>query len=522
MKTSSRICLYDGSTPRSVPCIPVFLYVRHTGRVQLPRHLAFGALAGFLVAFSLPPWGWWPLAIVGFAILSNTLLETTRLQRFATGWAMGFVWLAMGELWMFDLTAPGYVFVFTVFGAGYGLAAVAAGPDERQRVLLPAANVIIEWLRWAWPFGGVPLATVPMTQVESPLANVLPLGGGLLLVAATVLAGIALRLLWQRRFDHAAMTFAPVALAVMLGVLVPNGNVIDTLDVAVVQGGGPQRTRADVCENQAVFERHVEATDTIDRQVDLIVWPENVVNPIPDGTPLGRCDDLFFMSEAIERVAEVAQQQNAVLIPGWFHNDGPRHNVNYSTAVNPDGETVSRYDKVRIVPFGEFVPLRGFIEKFSDDVPRRDVRQGEGPAILDSDIGRVGVSISWEIFFESRGRAAIRDGGEVLINPTNGSSYWLTILQSQQVASSQLRARETGRWVLQAAPTGFSAIVSPDGEVIERTDVSEQRVMYHTIERREGLTLATRFGPYPMLTLAVLGFLFTSLSSTSRVRRSPD
>ncbi|RZV47273.1 MAG: apolipoprotein N-acyltransferase [Acidimicrobiales bacterium] len=511
MKASSCICLYDAVTTVTVPFIPVFLCGRHTGRVQLPRHLAFGSLAGFLVAFSLPPWGWWPLALIGFALLSYAILDTTRLQRFATGWAMGFVWLAMGELWMFDLTAPGYVFVFVVFGAGYGLAAVAAGSGERQRVLLPAANVIIEWLRWAWPFGGVPLATVPMTQVESPLATVLPLGGGLLLVAVTVLSGIALRLLWQRRFDHAAMTFGPVVVAVIIGVMVPNGSVIDTLDVAVVQGGGPQRTRADVCENQAVFERHVEATNTIDREVDLIVWPENVVNPIADGTPLGRCDDLFYMTEAMDRVAEVARQQNAVLIPGWFHNDGPRHNVNYSTAVNPDGETVSRYDKVRIVPFGEFVPLRGFIENFSDDVPSRDVRAGDGPAILDSDVGRFGVSISWEIFFESRGRAAIRDGGEVLINPTNGSSYWLTILQSQQVASSQLRALETGRWVLQAAPTGFSAIVSPDGELLDRTDVSEQKVLYATIERREGLTLATRFGPWPMLVLAALALAGTSL-----------
>jgi apolipoprotein N-acyltransferase len=360
---------------------------------------------------------------------------------------------------------------------------------------------------------------VPMTQADSPLASVLPLGGGLLLTAVTVATGSALRLIAQRRFDIAGIVLGAVVVSVILGTLAPNGSVIDTLDVAVVQGGGPQRTRADSCENQRVFDRHRDATATIEQPVDLILWPENVVNPTFDGRPLGRCDDLFFMSEAIEDVAEIARAQNAVLIPGWFHaagSDAPGNTVNYSTAVTADGETVSRYDKVRIVPFGEFVPLRGLIERFSDDVPGRDVLQGEGPAILESPVATLGVNISWEIFFETRGRAAIRDGGEILVNPTNGSSYWLTILQAQQVASSQLRARETGRWVLQAAPTGFSAIVDPDGNVLERTDISEQRIMVATIERREGLTLATRFGAWPMLVLALAAFVYARISSRVR------
>ena len=139
--------------------------------------------------------------------------------------------------------------------------------------------------------------------------------------------------------------------------------------------------------------------------------------------------------------------------------------------------------------------------------------QGEGPAVLETPVATLGVSISWEIFFESRGRAAIRDGGEILVNPTNGSSFWLRILQSQQIASSQLRAQESDRWVLQAAPTGFSGIIDPDGHVLDRTGVSEQRVLFETIERREGLTLSTRFGVAPWLTAAILVLLGSLLWS---------
>ena len=487
------------------------------------RMLLLGGFSGFLIAFALPPWGFWPLAFVGFALFDYLCGIENGRTRFLAGWMAGMVWLGMGEFWMIDLTAPGYFFVFIVFGAGYGVIARITGTGDGRLLTLPALVVLYEFFRWSWPFGGVPLATVPMTQVNSPLAEVLPLGGGLLLTAVTVMTGSALRLLAERRFDMAGLTIGPVAIAVIAGVVAPTGSPVDMLDVAVVQGGGPQRTRADVCENQQVFDRHVEATSTIDRQVDLVMWPENVVNPISDGSPLGRCDDLFFMAEAIDATAAIAQEQNAVLIPGWFHaagGDFPTNTVNYSTAIEPGGDTVSRYDKVRIVPFGEFVPLRGLIERFSSDIPNNDVLQGTGPAVLDSSVGTLGVSISWEIFFENRGRAAVRDGGEFLVNPTNGSSYWLTILQSQQVASSQLRAQETGRWVLQAAPTGFSAIVDPDGNVLERTDVSEQRVLYGEIERREGLTLATRLGPTPILVLSVLA-LAVGTVLRKRATRAP-
>jgi len=142
----------------------------------------------------------------------------------------------------------------------------------------------------------------------------------------------------------------------------------------------------------------------------------------------------------------------------------------------------------------------------SGDLPSRDLLPGAGPAVLDTSVGRLGVSISWEVFFEHRTRDAARDGAQVLLNPTNGASYWLTIVQSQQIASSRLRALETGRWLLQAAPTGFSAVIDAQGRVLERSGVSEQAVLHATVELREGDTWATRFGPWPLLAMA-LGLL---------------
>jgi apolipoprotein N-acyltransferase len=137
-------------------------------------------------------------------------------------------------------------------------------------------------------------------------------------------------------------------------------------------------------------------------------------------------------------------------------------------------------------------------------VSSRDAIVGRGEAVLDTPAGAFGVVISWEVFFPDRARDAIGNGGQVLLNPTNGSSFSGTQVQAQQVASSQLRAIETGRWVLQAAPTGFSAIVTPGGRVVDRTGVSEQAVLHGTVELRTGRTWAVTVGDVLPIGLAVV------------------
>ncbi|MEC8486339.1 MAG: nitrilase-related carbon-nitrogen hydrolase, partial [Actinomycetota bacterium] len=123
---------------------------------------------------------------------------------------------------------------------------------------------------------------------------------------------------------------------------------------------------------------------------------------------------------------------------------------------------------------------------------------------------------------------AVTSGGEIIINPTNGASYTWTIVQSQQVASSKLRAVETGRWVIQVAPTGFSATVDPSGNVLERSDISEQIVLYSAPMRRSGTTVYTRIGDAPFaiaaLLLVIIPMMLTrrSLSPDHRSQSKPS
>ena len=454
--------------------------------------------AGGLVALSMPPWGWWPLALAGLVAFERLMVDQPMRSRAWRGLGFGAGWLFPATFWMVDFTLPGYLAVCVVFSALYGFVGAACPQGRSRWVALPGLFVLAGAIRWRWPFGGVPLATLPMSQVDSPWATTVRVLGPLLLAGVCVAVAMVLAAAIERRWQ-AALALAVVVLGFWgWAAVAPRGSAIGTIDVAVVQGGGPQRTRAADTNPADVLKRHLEASELVQQPVDLVVWPEDVVD----------VEGLFAGSSQQQRLAELAQNLGATLVAGVVEDVSATEAANFAAVFAPDGTQVGRYDKVRLVPFGEYVPLRSLIEPLAPDyLPARDMRRGDTPAVLDTPAGRLGVSISWEIFFEDRARDAIGNGGEVLLNPTNGASYWLTIVQTQQVASSRLRALETGRWVAQAAPTGFSAFVDPDGNVYQRTAVSEQKVIQSPIELRSGQTLATRAGPWPMIALAMAALL---------------
>jgi apolipoprotein N-acyltransferase len=462
--------------------------------------LVFGrcVLAGVLLAASVPPWGWWPLALVGIALLDRLIADQPAAVRFRRTWLVAAAWLYPAMVWMFDLTPPGYLIAGGAYAAYFGVAVAACPPGRARWIALPGAFVVAELARWSFPFGGVPLATLPESQAAGPLAPTVRVAGSLVLVALVVLLGIALSAASTRQWNPAAAIVALVAVVVGLSFVAPRGDAFDSLDVALVQGGGEQNTRAAETDEREVFERHLDASDLIDRPVDLVLWPENVIN----------LEGRFVDSVEFDEVSELARRLDTTVIVGVVEGIDDDHFLNAAIAFGPDGEVVDRYDKVRTVPFGEFVPFRGLLERVAGEagLPSRDAQAGSGPGILRTDAGTFGTLISWEVFFENRGREAALAGSELQLNPTNGASYWLTQVQTQQVASSRLRALESGRWVLQAAPTGFSAVVDPEGDVLQRAAISERAVLFATVELRDGETWATTVGVWPVFLLALLSY----------------
>lgn len=488
-------------------------------------------IGGLAVAASMPPWGFWPLTVVGVALLAVAPAGDRRSRALAS-FLFTVCWLAPATAWMTFLTAPGHVAAVVVFACFHAVAGALAPVGPMAGLGRAGAHTLAEALRMSVPFGGVPLASFGIAQAGGPLLGVARLGGVVLITFVVLTIGLHLPALVDaargRRRPAPATTAAlvVVALIVIASSLAPSGRDIEggTVRIAAVQGGGRQGTSALEVPSRDVTEAHLAATRSItpDDDLDLVVWPENAI-------------DVNGVTFADSRVAdEIAAEARRLGVPfsvgvtedaELVYPDATSGFVNSQYSMSATGDVIDRYVKVVRVPYGEYVPLRSTLAALGAPVGQipSDAVAGRGPAVIDvPGVSRLAVVISWEVFFGRRSRDGVGSGGEILLNPTNGASYTWTILQTQQIASSRLRAVETGRWVVQVAPTGFSAFISPDGEVFDRTSVGERSVIVRDVMRRTGDTLYRRLGDTPPIAGAVVAVAIAVLSnrrSTSPARR---
>jgi apolipoprotein N-acyltransferase len=466
-----------------------------------------GLAAGLLLTASLPPFGAWILGLAGAALLADTLVRLDRARmRLLAGAAAGLTLYAVGWFWMSEFSVPGYLIAVLIEVAILSAASLAVARGRLWAV--PAALVLAEYVRDHFPFGGVPLAGLPLGQVGGPLAPAARLGVQLLVVALIGAIAVAVVAALRRRF-----LYAGVALVLVLAVVV-GGHVADgthrtgTITVAAVQGGGRRGFRAIYGDPTQVFEAQLRASALVRPPVDLVVWPEDVIDV-----------DRVEGSVQSRLVGEVARGLNATLVAGIVEDSGLDHFANAALAWSPEGQIVARFDKVHRVPYGEYIPFRGLVKHFANlsAVPR-DAVAGHGPPVLDTPAGRLGVAISYEVFFSDRARIAARHGAALMLVPTNASSFTTGQVPAQELAAARLRAMETGRWVVQAAPTGYTAVVDAGGHVLAHSDLGRPDVIRRTVERRSGQTPATRLGDG----LPALAALLAGVAAVALRRRPLD
>ena len=281
-----------------------------------------------------------------------------------------------------------------------------------------------------------------------------------------------------------------------------------TVTAAVVQAGGELGTNVDTPQ-RSVRLRHLDTTNAWQGSTDLMVWSESSTSA--DG-PLEASDNLAEL-EAL------AGWRDTVLIANFYERavDAERFR-NATVAINPETGLADRYDKSHLVPFGEYVPLRSVVEPFADlSLISREAIAGEGPGVLATSLGDIAVVTSYEVYFSELVRDGVQAGGRIVANPTLASSYSTSVVPSQSLASARLRAVETGRWVLQASTTGYSAVVSPDGEVTHRSELREATVLAGEVELRSGNTPALALGSWPLIVAAAV--VLAWCVSTARKRR---
>jgi apolipoprotein N-acyltransferase len=464
-------------------------------------------IAGLTVGFSLPPWGWWPLSIFGCALFFQLTKVTKSVsEQFLVGFVFGFSWLALGMSWMWFLTSIGYLIVAILFASFHGVASVIGSRFNSPMFARPIAHTMAEALRFSLPFGGVPLATLPIAISPTRLSDISAIGGPILttwfvLQTAALIVGYLNR---RQSRQPVAIIFGLFIVLQIFGQSLKLVNTTsETLRIALVQGGGPQGVLAINARARDAFDRHLKVTQTLQStdNLDIVMWPENVIDVAE-----------FAISREYLEIASESKRLDAQFVVGITEDAGTNRFTNAQIVVQPNGEITSRYDKVRRVPFGEYVPpgLRSFLKSIGapvDQIPS-DAVAGKDPAVLKLQQTDVAVTISWEAFFAGRANSGVESGGTFLINPTNGSSYTGTILQSQQLATNSLRARETGRWTLQCATTGFSAVITPQGKITQRLGIGESKTIIADVPLNTGRTIYSRLGDRIFIILLVVGLIF--------------
>lgn len=482
---------------------------------RLGRVLAPSLVGGLLLAFSLPPWGWWPLAFVGAAIVFWRLAGLPWHARLLAGWAAGLGCFVPGLWWAASFNWYGAAVLMVVEAFSMAVAAVGV-PATRWRVpSFVGAFTLVEALRISWPFGGVPPGGLFLGQATGPLLDAARVGGPLLLTALVWLGGAGLAELgqwsitslgwsadWAPRSAPSSVaigisSFVLVAAVGIAGLFAPGGGrPIASVNVALVQGGGRRGVSQFEVAPSAVLAAQVAATGRLLRAPDppaLVVWPEDVV----------RVGAHLVGTPAAAYLSSVARHLHSTVLAGVTETVSAKAFRNEIVAWGPSGRVVGVYEKVHRVPFGEYVPYRGFFSHLANlsGVPL-DAIPGHGTGELTTPAGKLGLMVSYEVFFAARGRSAVRSGAQLLVVPTNTSSYATTQVPSLEIAADRLQAVEEGRDLVQAAPTGYSTVVDADGVLRKHTALGRSQVLRAVVSLRSGRTIYERLGDLPVLSIA--------------------
>ncbi|WP_370324729.1 apolipoprotein N-acyltransferase [Euzebya sp.] len=487
------------------------------------RRAGLALLAGVLLYGGHPPIG---LAAAGFVALVPLVALSRELARdgvrarvaFGYGFLAGATFFGPLLYWLIPFGYAAFGLLTLVQSAYLGVvtALLTAYGERRGRAAVTVAIWVgLEALRGVWPFGGLAWGGLAYTQADGGLALGVArtLGAaGISAVLATVAVAVEEAIRGAATGWAAAREEAVPADAVFRRIRTPLLTVLGVLAVAVLLAGSPPAptgrttsfgivqagdtratsaagvTRIDTGRIVRVAELMVEATAALaDDPPDVVIWPENAL----DGDiRQPRWAEVEAMLEAGVDLVDPAP----ILAGESIDGTEPATRFNAMTVFTADGIGES-YRKRRPVPFGEYVPLRSWLDWFPplEQIPS-DVVPGDGPQVVHVGGAAVGNVICFENTFGHLVRDQVHAGADVLVVSTNNSSFGDTPMSSQHIAFSQVRAVETGRWVVHAGISGISGFVDPEGVVHQRTELFERATPVMDVPLVEGRTPAMRIG----------------------------
>jgi apolipoprotein N-acyltransferase len=482
--------------------------------------LVAAAVGGLVESLAFPPAGIWPLAFVGLAPLLWILRRSGPGLGLVSGLVFGFAFYGTTLIWIARFGAMAWTGLTVLMALSTALFGAAAPSIRRPgrpvvgAIGLAALWTVVDWIRTMWPLGGFAWGGLGVSQVDNlatlrlaaltgawGVTFVVVLVTALLLEAAVGGGGARRRL-----------GFVAAALAVGIGpVAVPGSSPTgERVRMAAVQVDVREAERGSAAdEDLAVAALNVELHRRLaEDPPDLAVWGEGALDPSAAADPA-------TIGAVRDSIAEVG----APTLVGAVANDPDGRQRTTVLLFDGGGRLTGRYDKVHLVPFGEYVPFRSRLSWIGAlrQIPV-DRAPGRSVGILSiAGLPPFGAPICFENSFPAIPRAMVREGAGFLVVTVNNASYGFSAASDQHLQMSRMRAVETGRWVVNAAISGISAFIRPDGRIESHTELFRPGILRATVIASDERTLYVRLGDW--LPWLCLGWVF--VTAGARPRRRP-
>lgn len=494
-------------------------------------------------------------------------------QGAALGYLCGFVWYMGNCYWIYQTmylygglakpVAAGILVLFCLYLGLYHslfgtLIAAARIRFGRQAALLfvPFAWVAVELARAR--ITGLPWDFLGVTQVDNPLLTRLgPITGayGISFVIAAINALWLVRFcVRDRKFIRPVLTLAAIVIVALYVIAVQRARrprlspasavatlVQENLSVGA-ETRGPQETKQQLLEEfshlsrypsdryflgipelsgtpSVVLLREHAATNGIDAETplptptDLIVWPESPA-------PFAEYDPEF--RAAMSSLARVANAPVIVDNLGVTPNPARRSGYdrfNSASFITPNGEFAGRYDKMHLVPFGEYVPFKSVLFFAGSLLAEAgDLSRGTHRTVFTYGGHSYGTFICYESIFANEVRQFVLEGADVLVNISDDGWYGDTSAPWQHLNMVRMRAIENHRWILRATNTGVTAAIDPFGRVTEAAPRHVRTSIQVRFGYEHDLTFYTRYGDIFAYLCALVSLLGLGFSLSERVR----
>lgn len=487
-------------------------------------------MAGALLPLGFSPFNLWPVPMVAtalvFLLVRNAPIKTSTLCGFLFGIGMfgtGTSWIYVsihefgaasvplaGFLTLLFVLAISALMIMPLFflysGFNRSFQSNYARPPWQQAFLFAGLWVLFEWVR-SWLFTGFPWLLLGYALLDTPFSSLAPVTGtyGLSLLMVTtscLLVALFIPGKASRGKNRAINLLALLVFFGLWGLTEPLQKVQWTektgkLEFSAVQGNIPQLLKWDPDFIQSTINTYTSLTlEQWDK--DLIIWPENAI-------PL-----LYNRARGLmEQLDREARQQGSTLILGIPYDDNSTDRTRFYNSVLSLGQGEGRYDKQKLVPFGEYVPfesmLRGLIDFFN--LPMSEFSRGKGsqPHLK---VGETLITpyICYEVVYPDFAASTAKGSG-LLITISNDTWFGKSIGPLQHFQMARMRSLETGRYMIRATNDGISALIDNKGKVLATIPRFRKGVLSETAEVRSGNTPYMITGSWPTLVVSLLMIL---------------